>query len=84
MEQNKYFFSHISVSMMKSRCWLQKSKLKNEKSPSEMESNVLIGCHLNMSAFELIILSPKPREDIKNKSQCGKVKDKQIVATTDL
>ena len=37
-----------------------------------------------MSVFELIILSPKPREDIKNKSQCGKVKDKQIVATTDL
>lgn len=43
-----------------------------------------LGCHLNMSVFELIILSPKPREDIQNKSQCGKVKDKQIVATTDL
>lgn len=69
---------------MKSRCWLQKSKLKNEKVKVEWKVMFGLGCHLNMSLFELIILSPKPTEDIQNKSQCGKLKDKQIVATTDL
>lgn len=43
-----------------------------------------LGCHPNMSIRELIILSPKLRGDIQNKSQFGKLKDKQIMETTDI